>query len=247
MQVRGRRRVDGVKSPRHRADAVAGPTSRRWRGGVRNLFSTRRAADHAVALDELPRPVRLALGTVFWSSSSPDRGPRVDEGLHAAGVDAVRLHFPVFSVMDLNTVQHQMRREAVRAPYKITLGQRALEGHHDGFRERHRADSREGRDAAEGLARQPGDCPRRLASRRRQVVRNRARDAGTNTPPTPLLSSGERCSRKSAFAEPTRLQLRNDGVRHGSSVLAMPRTNLQSQAERFAPESCSKPGRPSGL
>ena len=27
----GQRRVDGVESPRHRADAVTGPTSRRWR------------------------------------------------------------------------------------------------------------------------------------------------------------------------------------------------------------------------
>ena len=30
--LRGRRRVDGVESPRHRADAVTGTTSRRWRG-----------------------------------------------------------------------------------------------------------------------------------------------------------------------------------------------------------------------
>ena len=247
MQVRGRRRVDGVKSPRHRADAVAGPTSRRWRGGVRNSISTQRAADHAVPFYQFPGPVRLALGTVFWSSSSPDRGPRVDEGLHAARVDAMGLHFAVRLVAHLDAVEHQVRREAVRAPHEVALRQRALERYYYWLGQSHRADSREGRDAAEGLARQPGDCPRRLASRRRQVVRNRARDAGTNTPPTPLLSSGERCSRKSAFAEPTRLQLRNDGVRHGSSVLAMPRTNLQSQAERFAPESCSKPGRPSGL
>ena len=28
----GQRRVDGVESPRHRADSVTGPTSRRWRG-----------------------------------------------------------------------------------------------------------------------------------------------------------------------------------------------------------------------
>ena len=30
-QLRGQRRVDGVESPRHRADAVTGTTSRRWR------------------------------------------------------------------------------------------------------------------------------------------------------------------------------------------------------------------------
>ena len=65
-------------------------------------------------------------------------------------------------------------------------------------------------------------------------MRNQTRDAGTNAPPTPLLSSGERSSRKSAFAEPTRLQLRNDGVRHGSSILAMPHTNLQTRAQRYA-------------
>ena len=104
--------------------------------------------------------------------------------------------------------------------------------------------SREGRDAAEGLARQPGDCPRRLASRRRQVVRIQRTWFWH---PFGCRRRLRACSRKSAFAQTTRLQLRNDGVRHGSSVLAMPRTNLQSQAERFAPESCSKPGRPSGL
>ena len=31
-QLRRQRRVDGVESPRHRADAVMGTTSRRWRG-----------------------------------------------------------------------------------------------------------------------------------------------------------------------------------------------------------------------
>ena len=31
-QLRGQRRVDGVEPPRHRADAVVGTTSRRWRG-----------------------------------------------------------------------------------------------------------------------------------------------------------------------------------------------------------------------
>ena len=31
-QLRGRRRIDGVEPPRHRADAVTGTTSRRWHG-----------------------------------------------------------------------------------------------------------------------------------------------------------------------------------------------------------------------
>ena len=62
--------------------------------------------------------------------------------------------------------------EPVRAPHKIALRQRALERYYYWLGQSHRADSREGRDAAEGLARQPVDCPRRLASRRRQVVRN---------------------------------------------------------------------------
>ena len=66
--------------------------------------------------------------------------------------------------------KHQMRREPVRAPHEVALRQRALERHYYWFRQSHRADSREGRDAAEGLARQPGDCPRRLASRRGQVA-----------------------------------------------------------------------------
>ena len=32
LRSRGRRRVDGVKPPRHRADAATETTSRRWRG-----------------------------------------------------------------------------------------------------------------------------------------------------------------------------------------------------------------------
>ena len=39
-QLRGRRRVDGVDAPRHRADAVTGTTSRRWRGRPKFDFHT---------------------------------------------------------------------------------------------------------------------------------------------------------------------------------------------------------------
>mgnify|MGYP004077889383 CR=1 FL=1 len=173
----------------------------------------------------------MSLWTVFWSSSSPDRGPRVDEGLHAARVDAVRFHFAVRFVADLDAVEHQMCSKPVRAPHEVAFGQRALERYYYWFRERHRADSREGRDAAEGLARQPGDCPRRLASRRRQVVRIQRTWFWH---PFGCRRRLRACSRKSAFAQTTRLQLRNDGVRHGSSILAMPHTNLQSRAQRYA-------------
>ena len=65
-------------------------------------------------------------------------------------------HFSVLSVMDLDAVQHQVRREPVRASDKITLRQRALEGHHDGFRKRHGV--RRSGDPAEGVARQFAPC-----------------------------------------------------------------------------------------
>jgi len=36
---RRQRRVDGVETPRHRADAATETTSRRWAWGARNLIS----------------------------------------------------------------------------------------------------------------------------------------------------------------------------------------------------------------
>ena len=45
-QLFGQCRVDGVESPRHRADAITGVTSRRWRGASEIWISTLvRAAD----------------------------------------------------------------------------------------------------------------------------------------------------------------------------------------------------------
>jgi len=88
--------------------------------------------------------------------------------------------------MDLDAVEHQVRREPVRAPYKIALRQRALERYYYWFRERHGVRRRG--DPAEGVARQRA---RRVDWRRgadwSQGVRERG--VGTNAPPTPLLSA----------------------------------------------------------
>ena len=72
MLSRGQRRVDGVESPRHRADAATETTSRRWRGGRRRH---RRRVSHATHPLRRPRSRRTRQSSAFrWAARRRRRG-----------------------------------------------------------------------------------------------------------------------------------------------------------------------------
>ncbi len=68
-QLRGQRRVDGVESPRHRADAVMGTTSCRWCG-----------ASEIFDLTQVARRCVLGQAETQEASATPDAGPSTVRG-----------------------------------------------------------------------------------------------------------------------------------------------------------------------
>ena len=93
-QLLGQRRVDGVESPRHRADAVMGTTSRRWRGASEICFHTgnMRVAQSAVV---------CACGAADWNAAAVEAKQKAIDarivGLTAA-VTAASVTRPVRAV-----------------------------------------------------------------------------------------------------------------------------------------------------
>ena len=81
---RRHRRVDGLKTPRHRADAATETTSRRWRGGGEICFHTGRPGGFRTTVPPPRHDVRRRRGPVPALRRVVVVGPRV-AGVTAQG------------------------------------------------------------------------------------------------------------------------------------------------------------------